>query len=93
MLLELYYPWFYDIEVSEIGSPQEARSMPAQTFPVEATIKNVGQFEMCCIPCDISIGAPYIVDTVFAEYDWPTTGWPYYWIYGPGYGSGWRNEC
>jgi hypothetical protein len=91
-LLELYYPWFYDIEVSEIGEPQEARSMPARTFDVEATIKNVGQFDMCCIPCDINIGAPVVLDTLFEEYDWPTTGWPYYYRYGPGYGSGWRDE-
>jgi hypothetical protein len=25
-LLELYYPWFYDIEITEIGSPSEGRS-------------------------------------------------------------------
>jgi hypothetical protein len=91
ILLELYYPWFFDIEITEIGSPKE-RSMPAKTFPVEATITNVGQFESCCIGIDIEIGAPYVSDTLFAEYDWPTTGWPYYWIYGPGYGSGWRDE-
>jgi hypothetical protein len=92
ILLELYYPWFWDIEVTEIGSPQEARSIPAQTFDVEATITNVGQFPACCIGIDIAIGAPTVLDTLFTEYNWPTTGWPYYYIYGPGYGSGWRDE-
>ena len=92
MLLELYYPWFYDVELTEIGSPQEARSMPAQTFPVEATMTNVGQFPMCCIPIDISIGAPQVLDTVFTEYDWPYGSPPNYYIYYPGYGSGWTDE-
>jgi hypothetical protein len=91
-LLELYYPWFYDIEITEIGSPSEGRSIPAQTFDVEATITNVGQFPACCIGIDIEIGAPYVLGSVLEEYDWPYTGWPYYYLYGPGYGSGWRDE-
>ena len=91
-LLELYYPWFYDIEITEIGSPQEARSMPAQTFDVEATITNVGQFELCCIPIDITIGAPVVLDTVFTENDWPYGSPPNYYLYYPGYGSGWTDE-
>jgi hypothetical protein len=91
-LLELYYPWFYDIEITEIGSPSEGRSIPAQTFDVEATITNVGQFPACCIGIDMEIGAPYVIGTLFEEYDWPTTGFPYYYRYGPGYGSGWRDE-
>jgi len=41
-LLKLYYPYLYDIEITEIGSPQESRSIPAQTFAVEATMSNVG---------------------------------------------------
>ena len=92
MLLDLYYPWLYDIEITEIGSPQESRSMPARTFDVEATIKNVGQYPLCCIPIDITIGAPVVLDTLFTEYDWPYGSPPYYYIYYPGYGSGWTDE-
>jgi hypothetical protein len=91
-LLELYYPWFYDIEITEIGSPSEGRSIPAQTFDVEATITNVGQFPACCIGIDIEIGGPTIFDTLLKETEWPTTGAPGYYLYYPGYGSGWRDE-
>jgi hypothetical protein len=94
-LLELYYPWFYDIEVTEIGEPAEKRSIPARTFDVEATIKNVGQFDMCCIATDISIGAPVILDTLASEYDWDPTGhpgWSWQMNYYPGYATGWRDE-
>jgi hypothetical protein len=91
-LLELYYPWFYDIEITEIGVPQEeGRSLPAQTFDVEATITNVGQFPSCCIGIDMNIGAPVVYDTLLEETEWPTTGAPGYYLYYPGYGSGWRD--
>jgi hypothetical protein len=90
--LELYYPWFYDIEITEIGSPSEGRSMPAQTFDVEATIRNVGQYPLCCIGIDIEIGAPTIFDTYLEETEWSTTGAPGDYLYYPGYGSGWRDE-
>jgi hypothetical protein len=92
ILLELYYPWFYDIEITEIGSPSEGRSIPAQTFDVEATITNVGQFPACCIGTDISIGAPYVVEQVMEETEWPYTGSPGYYRYDPGWASGWRDE-
>jgi hypothetical protein len=87
ILLELYYPWFYDIEITEIGSPSEGRSIPGQTFDVEATITNVGQFPACCIGIDIEIGAPYVADTKFTEYDWPGGG-----TYYPGQYSGWTDD-
>ena len=92
MLLELYYPWFYDIEITEIGSPQEGRSIPAQTFDVEATITNVGQFPACCIGIDMEIGAPQELGTLMSETEWDTTGAPNYYLYYPGYGTGWRDE-
>jgi hypothetical protein len=91
-LLELYYPWFYDIEITEIGSPSEGRSIPAQTFDVEATITNVGQFPACCIGIDIQIGAPYVEGTLMTETEWPYTGAPGYYLYYPGYANGWRDE-
>jgi hypothetical protein len=70
ILLELYYPWFYDIEITEIGSPSEGRSIPGRTFDVEATITNVGQFPACCIGIDIESGAPYVEDTLLYESEW-----------------------
>jgi hypothetical protein len=94
VLIDLWYPWMHDIEVMSIDSPHdpEGRSLPGQTFPVQATMRNVGQFAECCIPIDINIGNSFIIDQLFGEYDWPYTGWPYYYLYGPGYGSGWRDE-
>ncbi len=87
-LMNLWYPWLYDIEVMSIDSPhEEGRGLPGQTFPVQATMQNVGQYEMCCIPMDISIGNPYIIDTVFSEFDWPGSG-----TYYPGQYSGWTDE-
>jgi len=92
ILLELYYPWFYDIEITEIGSPQEWRSIPGQTFDVEATITNVGQFPACCIGIDMEIGAPQVLGTLMEETEWPYGSPPNYYIYYPGYGSGWTDE-
>jgi hypothetical protein len=92
ILLELYYPWFYDIEITEIGSPSEGRSIPAQTFDVEATITNVGQFPACCIGIDMEIGAPYVMGQLMYESEWPTAGAPNYYLYYPGYANGWRDE-
>jgi hypothetical protein len=94
VLIDLWYPWMHDIALQTIDSPkeEEERIMPAQTFPVVASMKNAGQYPECCIPIEIMIGQPVILDTLFEEYDWPYTGWPYYYIYGPGYGSGWTDE-
>jgi hypothetical protein len=86
ILIDLWYPWMHDIEVMSIDSPTEGRSIPGQTFPVQATMRNVGQFEECCIPIDMSIGNPFLVDTLMTEYDWP--GSTYY----PGQYNGWQDE-
>jgi len=96
ILIDLWYPWMHDIEVMSIDSPhEEGRSMPAQTFEVQATMQNVGQYPECCIPIDIKIGNPFIVGTLLSEYDWPGTTNPYgsgYQTYFPGYDTGWRDE-
>ena len=95
ILIDLWYPWMHDVEVMSIDSPHdpEGRSLPGQTFPVQATMRNVGQFPECCIPIDINIGNPFIVEQMLGEYDWPYTGYPSgSYIYWPGYASGWTDE-
>lgn len=49
---ELYYGYFHDVGCSEIIGPD---SGPAQTFPVNATIRNFGQYEECCFKTYITI--------------------------------------
>jgi hypothetical protein len=52
-LKELYFGFLHDIEISSIDSPFE--DGPGKTYPVIATIKNVGQYAECCIHIDINI--------------------------------------
>ena len=95
ILIDLWYPWMHDIGLQSIDSPkdEEGRIIPAQTFQVQATMKNTGQYPECCIPIEISIGKPVILDTMFEEYDWPYDGYPSgSYIYWPGYASGWTDE-
>ncbi|KYK31365.1 MAG: hypothetical protein AYK22_02480 [Thermoplasmatales archaeon SG8-52-3] len=83
-ILNLYYPWFHDIELTSIDSP--CQDGPGKTYPVKARIKNIGQNTECCIPIDVRIGNPFVINTLFTEYDWP--GSTYY----PGQSSGWTDE-
>jgi hypothetical protein len=77
----------HDVEVMSIDSPSESgRSIPGQVFPVQATMRNVGQFPECCIPIDVKIGNPFIIETMMMETDWP--GSTYY----PGQYNGWYDE-
>jgi hypothetical protein len=89
VIIDLWYPWLYDIALETIDSPSDPgeRWLPGQTFPVEATMKNAGQYPMCCIPIDMEIGQPIILDTLMEEYDWPGSG-----TYYPGQYSGWTDE-
>ncbi|UCF49607.1 MAG: PQQ-like beta-propeller repeat protein, partial [Thermoplasmatales archaeon] len=92
-IIDLYYPWTHDIEVKRIDSPID--DGPGKTYPVQATIKNVGQYAECCIPIDMSIGNPFLMGTMIEEYDWPGVTNPYgsdYQTYFPGYDNGWRDE-
>jgi hypothetical protein len=93
--IDLWFPWMYDIEVMSIDSPHsEGESLPGQTFPVQATIRNVGQYEVCCIPIDIRIGKPQFNKTLLNENNWntvPPEGWhDQHKDYDPDYG--WRKS-
>ncbi len=73
---ELYFPWFHDIGIKSINSPN--KNGPGKTYPVNATIKNVGQYDEGCISVNISIGEPLILDTFLSEKNWsnvPPEGW------------------
>jgi len=65
-LIDLYYPYLHDMAIISIDSPTE-RSIPGGVLPVEATIKNVGQYEECCIPIDIMIGQGVVTGTLLTE--------------------------
>jgi hypothetical protein len=94
-LIDLYYPYLHDVEVSSIDSPAE-RNIPGQTLPVTATIKNVGQYPECCIPINMEIGQGNVVGTLLTEdmYYVIPTGWTdehknyvYYYGWGLSYSS------
>jgi len=88
ILIDLWYPWLHDVEVMSIDSPHEdGRNLPGQTFPVQATMRNVGQNPECCIPIDIKIGNPFIVGTLLEQYDWEGSD-----TYYPGEYDGWTDE-
>ena len=75
-IVNLYFPWLHDIEITSIDSPCE--DGPGKTYPVEATIKNVGQYADCCIPIDITISEPVVLETLLIEDAWdtvPPAGW------------------
>lgn len=95
-ICNLWYPWLHDIEVMSIDSPhEEGRGIPGQTFQVQATMRNVGQYPECCIPLTVNIGNPFIVGTMLSEFDWPGYYNPYgsgYQTYFPGYDDGWTDE-
>ena len=66
----------HDVEITSIDSPCE--DGPGKTLPVQATIKNVGQYAECCIPIDIEICELIVHDTIFTEDAWytvPPEGW------------------
>jgi hypothetical protein len=65
-LIDLYYPYLHDVGIISIDSPTE-RSIPGGVLPVAATIKNVGQYEECCIPIDILIGQGVVTGTLLTE--------------------------
>ena len=76
-LLSLYYPWNHDVGAMSLEGPE---SGPAQTFPIEATIKNVGQYDECCFTTYATVqelAAPDLFLTEdFAPYTvFPPTGW------------------
>jgi len=76
-LLSLYYPWLHDVGAIGVGGPETG---PAQTFPIQATIKNVGQYEECCFKVHVSIsgidfGSADELLNVDYFYPFPPSGW------------------
>jgi len=86
--INLYYPWLHDIELTSIDSPNE--DGPGKTYPVQASIKNVGQYADCCISIDIKIGEFEVLETLSTEDTWntvPPAGWhDEHKDFNPGYG-------
>jgi hypothetical protein len=75
-IIDLYYPWMHDVELTSIDSP--CKDGPGKIYPVQATIKNVGQYAECCIPINLTIGEQIVLDTLFTEDAWdtvPPVGW------------------
>ncbi len=78
-LLDLYYPWLHDVGTMSIEGPADG---PAQTFPMEATIKNVGQYDECCFKTyaqvaeiDYTSQDLLITEDFYPYYTFPPTGW------------------
>jgi hypothetical protein len=78
-LLHLYYPWLHDVGTFTFEGP---KSGPAQTFPVKTTIKNVGQYEECCLKvyaqiAELDMDNSYKLFTQSFDscYPWPPEGW------------------
>jgi len=73
---ELYFPWSHDIEINSINSP--SKSGPGKTYPVNATIKNVGQYNENSIHIEINIGKSLDLSSLLLQEDWenfPPDGW------------------
>ncbi|KYK22804.1 hypothetical protein AYK24_08295 [Thermoplasmatales archaeon SG8-52-4] len=93
--IDLWFPWMHDIEVMSIDSPHsDGEELPGQTYPVQVTIRNVGQYAECCIPIDVRIGNLLVNDTLLYENNWtsvPPEGWhDQHKDYDPEYG--WRES-
>jgi hypothetical protein len=64
----LHYPYFHDMEVTSIDSP--ITNGPGQTLPVQATIKNVGQYPERNFFIPIEIGAKiYSTDGYYNNFE------------------------
>ena len=79
MLLNLWYPWLHDIGTLSLEGPEDG---PAQTFPIEATIKNVGQYDECCFKAyaqvaEIDYGSQtqLLYEDFYPYYTFPPAGW------------------
>jgi len=75
---ELYFGYFHDVGCTNVSKP---KSGPAQTFPVNVTIKNFGQYDECCFKTYVEITELDIENQVellsqnFSYYIWPPNGW------------------
>jgi hypothetical protein len=78
-LLHLFYPWLHDVGTMSLSGPE---SGPAQTFPMEMTIKNVGQYDECCFKTYVQVAQldmensfNLLTQNFDSCYPWPPTGW------------------
>ena len=71
--ISLTYPFLHDTAVISIENPPFGRGIPAQTFPVKATIKNVGQYPSCCYLTNAKIGEKTYTNQ-WQTYEWSGTG-------------------
>lgn len=75
---ELYYGYFHDVGCIDIYGPETG---PAQTFPVNSTIKNFGQYEECCFKTHFNIAERNIdtqtelLEQDFSESEFPPLNW------------------
>jgi hypothetical protein len=72
---ELYFPLLHDIEIKEISPNKDG---PGKTYPVNTTIKNVGQSTESNISIDIDIFETIVNKTFINESSWeqvPPLGW------------------
>ena len=68
----MHYPYLHDIELTSVNTPVEDDD--AQTFPVQATITNVGQFEECCYKTSVQIGEK-VYGSIFFTEDFSVNSW------------------
>ncbi len=77
--IELYFGYFHDVGCIGISGPE---SGPAQTFPLNGTIKNFGQYDECCFKTYVEIAEldfdnadPLLFEDFSPYYYFPPTGW------------------
>jgi hypothetical protein len=77
-LLSLYYPFLHDVAAIEFAGPEDG---PAQTFPMTATITNIGQYEECCFKTHMQVSeidfdnSDLLEEEYFNSYVFPPSGW------------------
>jgi hypothetical protein len=75
---ELYFGYFHDVGCTNVIGPKGG---PAQTFPVNATIKNFGQYDECCFKTYVEIAELDTDNQIelltedFSEPTFPPNGW------------------
>jgi hypothetical protein len=77
-LFELYFAYLHDVGCSDVLGPETG---PAQTFPMNSTIKNFGQFDECCFKTYVEVAEHDIetedifIDQDFSVSQFPPLGW------------------
>jgi hypothetical protein len=74
-LLNLYYPFLHDVGTMELNGPQDG---PAQVFPFQGVIKNIGQYDECCFKTYAEVAEiDYTSTTNVFDYDFGTSCYPF----------------